>query len=356
MAFEGRAVLPSLAHCVPNIVETHLGLLLYCFVESGLLNALVQVVVTSDPNLSVRATILLGRLLQLMHTLLPADVYNTNHCLPTLIMKAAEGNHQAKAAITALQSFHQILRNRPASCTLFLDTIIQSGGLIHTRIFNREISTKEGIYLPKKRLTLERRRRYDSVGSASLNEEGGSGDSKESRFLKKSKLLQFFESIKESEKLIRDSCVLSQPETNWDWELVISLLRSDLLAGKMDEQTSKFIRALVAYFKPSNNKFSHEELSMSRQIPAFVVAGLDLIDWLLKASPELDCIRLLTDLFTDISGQLLSISKSRSAHDCLFSPQHMASTMCQQYFLFVGRMCKHEQGISVLNNTGVFEQ
>lgn len=124
----------------------------------------------------------------------------------------------------------------------------------------------------------------------------------------------------------------------------------------MDVLTFKFVHMLVAYFKPGSYKFSHEELSMNRQIPTFVIAGVDLIDWLLKASPELECIRLLTDLFTDISGQLLSISTSRSAHDCLFSPQHMASTMCQQYFLFIGRMCKHEQGISVLNNTDIFKQ
>lgn len=360
VACEGRSVLPALNHSVPNVTEIHLSLLLYCFVENSLLNALVQVIVSSDSFLSVRATILLGKLLQLMHSLLPADVCNTNHCLPTLIMKAAEGNHQAKASITALQSYHQMLRNRPASCSLFLDTIIQSGTLIDSRIFKRDINTKDYIILPKKRLTIERRR-YDSVGSSSLNEESdggkdgtGSTSSVKGISLKRNKLLQFFDNTKEYERLIKDSQVLISADTDWDWDIVITLLRSDLL-GKMDDLTTKFIRTLVAYYKPSSNKFSHQELSANRQIPSFVIAGLDLLDWLLK-STELECIRLLTDLFTDIKSHLLAISTSRSAHDCLFSPQHMASTMCQQYFLFIGRLCKNDQGLNVLTNTDVFKQ
>lgn len=69
----------------------------------------------------------LGKLLQLMHTLLPADICNNSPALPKLITKATEGNHQARAAVAGLQSFHHMLKNRPASCSLFLDNIIQSG-------------------------------------------------------------------------------------------------------------------------------------------------------------------------------------------------------------------------------------
>ena len=62
-----------------------------------------------------------------MHTHLPAEIFNTGATLPTLVASATQGNHQAKAAITALQTLHQMLRSRPAACSLFLDTIIQSG-------------------------------------------------------------------------------------------------------------------------------------------------------------------------------------------------------------------------------------
>lgn len=129
VAAEGRAVLPSLANRVPNICEIHTALLLYCFLETGLLNALVEVVISSDTFLSVRATVLIGKLLQMMHTHLPADILNTSSALPTLVSHATRGNHQAKASITALQTLHQMLQNRPAACSPFLDNVIQSGGM-----------------------------------------------------------------------------------------------------------------------------------------------------------------------------------------------------------------------------------
>lgn len=70
-----------------------------------------------------------GKLLQLMHIHLPADILNTSSALPTLVSHATRGNHQAKASITALQKLHQMLRNRPAACSLFLDNIIQNGSM-----------------------------------------------------------------------------------------------------------------------------------------------------------------------------------------------------------------------------------
>lgn len=123
----------------------------------------------------------------------------------------------------------------------------------------------------------------------------------------------------------------------------------------MDDNHCRFIRRLVHFYKPSSNRFSHQDLGHGRHIPSFVTAGIDLIDWLAKSS-ELECVRLLTDLFHDINTQLMAISSSRSAHDCLFSPQHMSSTMCQMYFLYIGRMCRTQNGLIVLTNTNVFKQ
>lgn len=127
VAMEGRSILPSLANRVPNICEIQTALQLYCFLETGLLNALVEVVVSSDTFISVRATVLIGKLLQLMHTHLPADICCTSSALPTLVAHATQGNHQARAAITALQTLHQMMKNRPAACSPFLDTIVQGG-------------------------------------------------------------------------------------------------------------------------------------------------------------------------------------------------------------------------------------
>ena len=377
VAMEGRSVLPSLASRVPNLYEIHLAFLLYCFVENGLLNALVEVIVTSDTFISVRATILLAKLLQMIHQLLPADICNTSPSLPTLISKATDGNYQAKAAVSALQNYHHMLRNRPAACSLYLDLIIQSGELINSRLFKREINAQECLARSaSNNVTLERTR-ADSIGSTgdvsgSFNyydyfrdnsSLGGGGEESSKTLnkrssLKRYKFLQFFENFKENERLMRDSMVLLNKDPNtWDWDIVIGILRSYHVptSNKVDENQLKFIKQLIHYFKPTSNRFSHMELGLGRIIPSNVTAGIELMDWLMKQIDELEYMRILTDFCTDISNQLLAISKKKP-HDCLFSPQHMNSTMCQQYFIFIGRMCRSKKGIDILKNTDIIKQ
>lgn len=51
----------------------------------------------------------------------------------------------------------------------------------------------------------------------------------------------------------------------------------------MDDGILRFLKTLIEYFKPSNNMFSHQELQPGRSLPAYVIVGLDLIDWLLSS-------------------------------------------------------------------------
>ncbi|XP_050327928.1 uncharacterized protein LOC126758004 isoform X1 [Bactrocera neohumeralis] len=377
VAMEGRFILPSLAARAPNVCEQHLSLLLYCFLETGLLNALVEVIRSSDTHLSVRATVLVGKILHLMHTHLPADICSTSPALPTLISHATQGNQNATAAISALQNYQKMLRNRPASCSLFLDSIIQGGSLIQTRLFRREINAQDharsfsgnalqsppvgghltsggtlGIGAGGGLLTSDRQR-LDSVSSSDESNVQPSS-SRRASFRFKRKLLPFFENQRVA-KLIRDSNVLSSPDdSGWDWDIIITILRSNIMR-RVDDTVNNFLKSLLDYYKPSKNRFSHQDLGRpGRTMPAFVIAGLDFIDWLL-ANPMMESIRILTDYFSDISKQLLAVSTSNRAHDCLFSPQHMSSTMCQQYFLYIGRMCRAQNGIRILTDTAVFE-
>jgi rapamycin-insensitive companion of mTOR len=279
-----------------------MALLLYCFLETGLLNALTEVIITSDPSVSVRATVLLGKIVHMMHTHLPSEVCSLSSALPLLLSKATEGNHQALAAISTLQLQHQMLRNRPAACSQFLDNIIQSGELIHTRIFKRDINSQEiaAATTTSKYSTLERsgRKRQDSVSSnasgglGTLSDLGSNYDVFEDSMIlflgttgrrTRSKLLNLFE-IRESERLMRESNVLFSNDSVWDWDIVITILKlmtKKKMSTKMDDNQCKFIHSLVAYFKPSSNRFSHQELvHHGRHVN--VTAGLILIDWLLQ--------------------------------------------------------------------------
>lgn len=210
--------------------------------------------------------------------------------------------------------------------------------------------------------TIKRRTRLDSVGSSLSN----SGEEHHHRGAVHSmtntlrrvgtkRMRALFAHGKQNDRWLRESNVmLSDDEKQWDWDIILTFLKTEAV-NKMDDTHCRFIRRLVNFFKPSSNRFSHQDLGHGRYTPTFVTAGLELIDWLLQ-SQALECIRLLTDLCTDISTHLMAISTARSAHDCLFSPQHMGSTMCQQYFLFIGRMCRTQKGVSILNNTDIFER
>ncbi|KAH8362188.1 hypothetical protein KR084_008923 [Drosophila pseudotakahashii] len=370
---EGRSILPTLAARAPSVVEQHLSLMLYCFLETGLLNALVEVAVGSDQFVSVQATVLIGKILQLMHTHLPPDICCTSPALPTLVGHATHGNQQANAAVAALQNYQKMLRQRPASCSLFLDSIIQGGALIQTRLFRRHLNVQEQAGGPVLQLqdtaeaaasavppagpfraTLDRYR-LDSVSSSDESNSQASTSSRSSFRLKRKFLPQaFFDNFRAFNRLLTDSRVLSQADAHlWDWDVITTILKSNLIR-KLDYTLGKFLKRLVDFYKPRNNRFSHQDLVPGQSLPTYVSAGLDLIDVLL-GSNELECMRYITDYFSDISQQLAAVTTSNRAHDCLFSPQHMNNTMCQQYFLYIGRMCRTVKGIEVLKNTTVFE-
>lgn len=488
VAAEGRNILPTLAQTGPNVCEIHTALLLYCFLETGLMDALVEVIVTSDTFISVRATVLLGKLTHLMQRLLPPDICATSAALPALIGYATQNCHQATAAVAALQSFHQILKQRPASCSLFLDCIVRSGNIVKSKLFRREIVVKDacvplqvnnrhvmnvyrkdvkdplsnggggggsggdgsvcsgsnlevggiagGAFMTRlNRPPLAARQRYNSGGSgsvdlsmytppdalnasasSSLSNPGRGLSLKRSGSIKLNKFLQFFDPTSPSnpfannttfnfvlssdpaaplvvqlntnkeviDRLIKDSGVLAHKESaNWDWDIVVLIFKTNLLLflQNMDDNQHKFLRRLVDYFKPSNNRFSHQDLMLGRQVAMHVNAGVEMMDWYMRMYAVLDflvrnhqhlnlnitstylagiqsqyneCVRFLREFANDVHFHLDAILTARSAHDCLFSPQHMVSTMCQQYFLFVGRLCRNEFGVQVLHTSQIF--
>ncbi|XP_078740934.1 rapamycin-insensitive companion of mTOR-like, partial [Lampetra fluviatilis] len=73
----------------PDLVEVYLALILTAFIQNGLLQALVEVITTSDGDVSVRATLLLGELLYMGNSLLPREISQETHCLPSLVQQAA---------------------------------------------------------------------------------------------------------------------------------------------------------------------------------------------------------------------------------------------------------------------------
>lgn len=82
-----------------------------------------------------------------------------------------------------------------------------------------------------------------------------------------------------------------------------------------------------------------------------------MINCLLAAHPEGS--RLLFELIEDIVQQIKLITESQSAHDSLFSPRHVSTTCCQNYFLFIGQLGDHKMGslmYQLFNISGKLEE
>ncbi|XP_050502878.1 rapamycin-insensitive companion of mTOR [Diabrotica virgifera virgifera] len=322
---EGRSILPHLAKTTPSTTDMHLALLLYCFLENGLLAALTEVIATSDTFICVRASILLGELLRLIQVLLPPGCCNISPSLPSLLEYATKSKPQAIAAITALQQLHMLMKRRPASYSLHLDYIIRNS--VHKRNEHKHVKNVKYRHVS----TIQRK-----IHQLVLRD----GD----------------DPIKET------GVLLSNDAYTWDWSLINIVLKGENNSriDLNDIAHRTFIKKLIEFYMPSKNKYSHMDLGTSRTSMVYTTAGIELINFLVELRDSdyngLKPLNLIVDLFKDILSNIDSIMTSKSVHDCLFSPQHMVNTHCQSYFLFIGQFSRTEIGIKVLENINMFKE
>ncbi|XP_045534255.1 rapamycin-insensitive companion of mTOR [Papilio machaon] len=387
VAAEGTAILPHLSATGPDIIEIHLALLLQCFLEAGLLDGLAEVIVTSDTFISVRATVLLGQLLHLIHLFLPPQICNLTPALPTLMSQASAGKPQALAAVAALRRLHSMLESRPASNSLFLDHIIQyCSGAFRLKIEDMTKSRKEkdnaNMAKPHQELLVHKEssieflnesdnenepKQRHSVGSradvtsrnVSALVKSKSVSSRTSSVGKVSKSAKFFSLFeRDSDSWIRSSLVMQSKDGNtWDWEIIRTILKesdSAPLLNLNDSGHKAWVSRIISYLKPSSNKYSHTDISTTCNGHSATRAGCQLIRHLLQHN-DADSHRMLEELFTDVSRQIEAIETGRKAHECLFSPQHMCNTMCQMYFLFIGQLCHSQVGLKLFKQTGLYD-
>lgn len=387
VAAEGIAILPHLAATGPDITENHLALLLQCFLEVGLLDGLAEVIVTSDTFISVRATVLLGQLLHLVHLFLPPPICNITPALPVLMSQASNGKPQALAAVAALRKLHAMLEARPASSSLFLDHIIQyCSGAFKEKNEDAAKSRKEkdnANIRPRQEIGIHKN---DSIEL--LNESDNENETKQrhsvgsrndvtnrnisalvksksvtsrtsaavSKVAKSAKFFNLFE--RDSDSLIRSTLVMQNKDGNtWNWEIIRTILKENDTTpffNLNDSGHKAWATRIVNYLKPSSNKYSHMDLSSTCYGHSATRAGCQLIRHLLRHN-DVDCHRLLEDLFLDVSNQIKAIETGVKAHECLFSPQHMCNTMCQMYFLFIGQLCHSYAGLKLFKQTGLYE-
>lgn len=217
-------------------------------------------IVTSDTFISVRATVLLGQLLHLIHLLLPPQVCNVTPALPLLMSQAAGGRPQALAAVAALRRLLAIHEARPATHSLFLDHIIQyCSGTYRQRaedsaktrkeIDNANIAKPEPILYrdnsieflnesdnesesePKQRHSVGSRADVDARNVSALVKSKSVSSRTSAAVSKVTKSANFFNLFeRESDNLIRCTLVMQNKDGNtWNWEIIRAILKVSTL-------------------------------------------------------------------------------------------------------------------------------
>ncbi|XP_047447527.1 rapamycin-insensitive companion of mTOR-like isoform X1 [Mugil cephalus] len=315
VAAEAKVVLPHRARSRPDLMDNYLAFVLSAFITSGLLEGIVEVVTSSDDQLAVRATILLGELLHMANTILPHSHSHHLHCLPTLINMAAsfdipqEKRLRASAAVNNLKRFHEKKKKGLIPHSLYLDHIIRKSVSTHSR---RDSHTRvhRDIYVIK-----------DTEEALMMN--------------------------------LRDSHILNHKQNlEWNWLLIATILKwpNVNLRNNKDEQMHKFVRRLLYFYKPSSKLYAGLALDhlKARQL---TVVGCQFVEFLMESDE--DGQGYLEDLVRDMVSWLSS-SSGLKPERCLQS-NGLLTTLSQHYFLFLGTLSAHPQGVKLLEKCGLFQ-
>ncbi|CAI9743243.1 rapamycin-insensitive companion of mTOR [Octopus vulgaris] len=323
VAEEGRAILPHLAKVRPNLIENHLALILAAWIETGILQALVEVITSTEGHLFIRAVILLGELLHMANTLLPHECTTHSHCLPNLMAVASsfdipgQHRHRATLAVSYLNRIHTLKKRGPRPCSLFLDQLIQNANT-----------------------TLQQESFYTQFSQDKLSSDA---------------VKTVFNADDFVSQVIRETHVLSTKEhKSWDWHSISALLKCPDKFKKLDDQTSqRFVRRLLSFFKPTSGQYS----SIEQKHPAarkITVACCHFIDFLIETDVE-ETNKLIVEFLGDINNCLSEMKSERAISDSIFSPTLINNTLSKYYFLFIGRFSATDRGEQCLQRAGIFQ-
>ncbi|XP_055941079.1 rapamycin-insensitive companion of mTOR-like [Argiope bruennichi] len=317
---EGLDILPYSSKDRTNLVYNYYALLILVFVNCGILEALSEVIVSSEINLAVRATIFLGEFIYMANQFLPIDCSHLSNCLPTLIssaasFKSAKEQNQATAAITCLFRIHEIKKKGAVPNSLVLNN------LLHICNPERE---KKGFF----------------VGTVN-----------------KIKLWKYLkqEMADGVDQAIRDTLVVSKEYQSWDWDLVDCILKNptDSLKKLEDANHRTFVKKLLHFFKPSSKEFSEMEFDKEngRQI---CVTGCHLLEFFLELE-EIKAQEYLDDFLNDLNSCFVQLTKDGDRLNSILSPIKVSSTFSQMYFLFIGKLSSTHKGCKFLNRCSTFQ-
>ncbi|KAL5015873.1 hypothetical protein ScPMuIL_005462 [Solemya velum] len=284
--------------------------------------ALVEILIIVMPTFH-QTVILLGETVALESTLLPQECSHHSQSLPSLMAMATSHEatstqrHRALEAVNCLSRFHTMKKR----------------GLVPNSLYLQQL------------LNMAKSRREEDIKSVHIRKD----QLAESCFAKAG-------TEDMAGQAARDSNVLTKEHNKWEWALISSILKlPDEKLNKFDEPILvRFIKRLVAFFKPTNHLFSRIE-SNCENGKKFAKEGCELMDFLVKCDQE-DAQKLLSEWLTDIEECLSEVVTQKLAPESVLSPANILNTLSHYYFLFIGRLSSSSKGDLLLEKSGIYQQ
>ncbi|KAK1689947.1 Rapamycin-insensitive companion of mTOR, N-term-domain-containing protein [Colletotrichum godetiae] len=292
-----------------NFMDHYTALLLATFVKAGLLENLLQVARTSDPQLSRKTCLLIGEVLKLASRLLPATWSNDLPLLPELFAAATQfkddNRFVASGIVYQISSVSKTLyRSTPSIATA--GTLPSSDNLADMhRKSNAGIVVQEGAI----------------------------------------------------RQLLVDSNVLNSSNyLKWNWDVISRVIEGPLQDGKrLDEvnRVSKFMNRIMSFYRPFKHRFS--DVTSNKNSQKYVRIGCTLMHTLLQSN---EGFQYLQDhkMLRQIAECLAQCDPSSglTSTDPMFSPGRLQSTLCAGYFPMLGVLSGDPRGLELLQRWRMF--
>ncbi|SPO40478.1 related to protein ste16 [Pseudozyma flocculosa] len=311
-----------------NLVDHYLALLLVVFIEAGLIDALVAVI-EHTAEMSRKATLLMGELLQVSKRVHPPSMGSSIHSLPHLFALAASfkksKSDERQAAALALSSIDRV--NRQRAHHEAVTTVAAATGSKQPASRDRSNSLDE---------TVRRGQRQVEKTKIRL---GMQIDDNQFR------------------SLMVDTQVLNTKDhVKWNLDTLTEMLEGPLMnPRRMDEvmRGTKFLKRLLSFFHPFSLRFSSiRKINSNRR---FVRLGCTLLSTLLCTAEGIKALtedRLLREV-RECLEQLDPVSGTPTS-DPLMSKSRLEETLTSGYFEMLGVLTQSAEGIRLLERHKVF--
>ncbi|XP_043216841.1 rapamycin-insensitive companion of mTOR-like [Amphibalanus amphitrite] len=318
VAEEARLFLPHLGDTRPDLVMNHLAVLLYVLLENGVLEALVEVVVTADTPLSLAATLLIADILHRVNELLPVECARFSNCLPTLLGRAAQcgpTERRVTEAISLLSRLHTVRRRHA----------LMDGA----SVFFRQQMTFCG---------------QDDPSATDVFD----------RALRENREVRVSDECVRS--LLSDSGMMSSEDsTTWRWSSVHCLVK--LSTTQHGTQLCAVLSKLCALLKPDCRQYWRLPVGKTSHQQTLVMA--DTVSALLRIDQSVcsQCGQLLSALVSDQAQFLRSAAGGSTGgsgdSSAQISANSLINTCVQHQFLLIGRVSSSQRGRELLERHGV---